>query len=335
MTISGRWRELLQERLEEATRRLAGVPGVHGLIVGGSVGRGGPWPMSDIDLLPVYDGDPETTAGHVGREQAELVDWWAASGRAQTLDVGWLAFTAEEAREAVSMGASMGADWAVERLTRDPRWFHGMDKAFQGRSADPDDQLTSRFVGWLTEMRFHPAVVEARIGWWRQSAADARDRAHRERAELRLEAATYHLRDAARAVRHVVLEQWGERMGSMGREWTRFERMAAARGESELAERIALLAGASVTGIEERERLAPSWLRERIDLCWAARQALDEPVTPQENARDQIAAFGVHVARHRPDLAGAWTGSPDPRLDEHLRLLDDTPATGSGPPSRT
>ncbi|MFI7636711.1 hypothetical protein [Nonomuraea sp. NPDC049400] len=318
MTISGRWRELLLDRLEEATRRLAAVPGVHGLIVGGSVGRGGPWPMSDIDLLPVYDGDPEATAGHVEREQAQLVDWWAASGRAQNLDVGWLAFTVKEAQEAVSMDA----DWAVERLTRDLRWFHGMDKAFQGRAADPEDRLTSRFVGWLTEMRFHSAVVEARIGWWRQSAADARDRAHQERAALRLDAATYHLREAARAVRHVVLERWGERLGSMGREWTRFERMAAARGESELAERIALLAGASVADVAERERLAPNWLRERIDLSWAARQALDEPVTPQQNARDQIAAFCLHVAHHRPDLAGAWTASPDPDLDEHLRLLD-------------
>ncbi|MGP3931355.1 nucleotidyltransferase domain-containing protein [Nonomuraea sp. KM88] len=318
MSVSPRWRELHRDRVDEAVRRLSAIPGVHGLIVGGSVGRGEPWPMSDIDVLPLYDGDPERTAAHVEREQAELVDWWAASGRAQTLDLGWLAFTVAEAREAVSADAA----WAVERLTRDRRWFHGMDKAFRGRPADPGDLLTGRFVAWLTEMRFHPAVVEARIGWWSRSAAEARDRAHRERAAQRLDAATYELREAARALRLAVLERWGERLGSMGREWTRFERMAAARGEEALAERIALLAGARAGDAAERERLAPPWLRERIDLCWEARQAVGEQVTYQQNARDQLAAFDVHVARHRPDLAGPWTGSPDPALDDRLRRLD-------------
>ena len=41
--------------------------------------------MSDIDLLPVF-ADPDAAAA-LDRRRAELVDWWAASGRAQTLDV--------------------------------------------------------------------------------------------------------------------------------------------------------------------------------------------------------------------------------------------------------
>jgi hypothetical protein len=39
-----------------------------------------------------------------------------------------------------------------------------------------------------------------------------------------------------------------------------------------------------------RARLAPPWLRERIDLCYGARLAVGERVTEDENARDQLAA---------------------------------------------
>jgi hypothetical protein len=43
MMPTDRWRQLLQERLAEAVTVLGAVPGVHGLIVGGSMGSGEPW----------------------------------------------------------------------------------------------------------------------------------------------------------------------------------------------------------------------------------------------------------------------------------------------------
>jgi hypothetical protein len=46
-------------------------------------------------------------------------------------------------------------------------------------------------------------------------------------------------------------------------------------------------------------------------------------VTQAENARDQLAAFTVYVNRHRPDLEGPWTGSPDPDFDTHLAELQE------------
>ncbi|GAA4680393.1 nucleotidyltransferase domain-containing protein [Streptomyces youssoufiensis] len=92
MAPTPRWKQLLDDRLAEAINVLGAIPGVHGLIVGGSLGRGEPWPMSDIDLLPVYVSTMEPSQ-QVEQRQSELVDWWAASGHAQTLDTGWLAFT--------------------------------------------------------------------------------------------------------------------------------------------------------------------------------------------------------------------------------------------------
>jgi hypothetical protein len=310
---TGRWKQLLDERLHEAISVLGRIPGVHGFIVAGSVGRGEPWPMSDIDLLPIYASADAAPAVEQGR--AELVGWWAASGRAQTLDLGWLAFTTTEISEAISAGPGQ----AAARMT-DRRWFHGLDKAYGGHAASTSDELGSAFAAWITAVRFHPAVVAARISTWRHQAAQALAEADSVQASDPAKA-TYLLRESARALRLVLIEQWGERLGSMGREWTRFERMAERHGQQSLAARVTALAGADASAAAQRARLAPHWLQERIDLCYAARTATGEDVSPAENARDQLAAFTVHVARHRPDLDGPWTGTPDPALSAHLTEL--------------
>ncbi|MBU2666628.1 nucleotidyltransferase domain-containing protein [Actinoplanes bogorensis] len=300
---SDRWRQLIDDRLDEAITVLGRIPGVRGFLVGGSVGRGDPWPMSDIDLLPVYDDRAAEDATRRG--QAELVDWWTGSGRAQALDLSWLCFTSDEIRSAMADGPTALAT----RLGDDPRWFHGIDKAYGGRPSDSDDELIAGFSAWITEVRFHPEVVAARIASWRGQALAAADRGH--------------AADAARALRMVLLESWGERLGSMGREWTRFERMADRHGQRELADRIAVLAGADVAGAAARAEIAPLWLRERIALCWEARRLVGEQVTEAENARDQVAAYAVHVTRHRPDLDGPWTGSaPGDQLAELRRVID-------------
>lgn len=314
MQPTDRWKQLLDQRLHEAVTVLGRIPGVHGFIVGGSVGRGEPWPMSDIDLLPIYT-DSFDPAGRVDRSRAELVDWWAASGRAQTLDLGWLAFTTAEVRDAMAAGPDQTAARMADR-----RWFHGLDKAYGGHAADPDDELGNAFAAWVTGVRFQPAVVTARISDWQRQATEALAEATRTRPDDPAKA-TYLLRESARALRLVLIERWGERLGSMGREWTRFERMAERHGQQPSAARIAAMAGADPSTAAQRATLAPPWLKERIDLSYAARTTIGEDVSPAENARDQLAAFTVHVVRHRPDQNGAWTGTPDPALDAHLAEL--------------
>ncbi len=311
-----RWRELLDERLEEAVRELGAVPGVRGLVLGGSVARGEPWPMSDIDIMPISAATQDTEDA-VNRVQARMVDWWAASGRAQTLDVSWLRFDDDEVAQAVASDAS----YAVERIT-DLRWFHGIDKCYGGRGEADPDGVADAFARWVTKVRFDPALVAARVGQWkaqvrasRQSAQEARERGDRVEATLRM-------RDAARHLRLVLLEGWGERLGSMGREWTCWERMAKSHGAADLAGRVAVVANASPADALERARGAPTWLNERIDLAFEARRLIGEDVTEQESARDQLAAFAVHVPRHRPPPWGDWLGLPDPALDEKLEELD-------------
>jgi predicted nucleotidyltransferase len=124
MKPTDRWKQLLEQRLHEAITVLGQTPGLHGLIVAGSVGRATPWPMSDIDLLPIYatSTDPAESATQLDQRRAALVDWWAASGRAQTLDVGWL-----------------GAIFGVVRRRKEPyRPSTGL------HSATPDNSISVR-----------------------------------------------------------------------------------------------------------------------------------------------------------------------------------------------
>jgi hypothetical protein len=311
-----RWRELLEERLEEAVAALGSVPAVRGLVVGGSIGRGEPWPMSDIDMLPITAAGAEP-GPEVERRRAGLIDWWAASGRAQTLDVGWLSFTDEEVEQAVRSGPV----YAAGKMS-DHRWLHGMDKAFGGRSAADADGLAGAFAAWATGVRFEPPVVAARVREWTRQAGEARDSAIESAGRGDRARATMGIRQAARALRMVRIEGWGERLGSMGREWTRFERMAERHGAADLAARLADLAGADRVEAAARARLAPAWLRERIDLAYRARLAVGEDVTADESSRDQVAAFAVHVTRRRPEPWGDWVGVPDPSLETKLDELD-------------
>jgi len=308
---------LLKERLAEAISTLSAVPGVRGLVLAGSVGRGEPWPLSDIDMLPISAEGFDTEA-EIEQRRASLVDWWAASARAQTLDIGWLRFTDQEVARAIGLGTAETA-----QLMGDRRWFHGMDKAYGGRGVSDPDGLAEAFAQWATKRRFEPLVVAARVQQWKVQVEDARARAIQAIGRNENAAATLALREAARALRLVLLEGWGERLCSMGREWTRFERMASAHGARHIASQLAMLADARPEDAFDRAKSAPAWLQERIDLAYAGRMEIGELVTVEENARDQLAAFAVHVLKRTAQPWGAWLGIPAPDLEHRLAKLDE------------
>ena len=317
-SISPHWRALHAERLEEAVAVLGAVSGVRGLVLGGSVARGEHWPLSDIDILPIWkSGAIDDDA--MSRAQAQMVDWWAASGRAQTLDVSWLRFDDAEVVTALKSGPEL----AAHRMS-DLRWFHGLDKMYGGRGVADPDGVAGDFVAWATDVRFEPEVVAARSRHWRSVVADERDRAVAARVDGRLDRSTLHLREAAGALRLVLLESWGKRLSSMGREWTIWERAAREHGAEDLAIELADVAAASPKGALERAAEAPIWLQERIALAFAGRLEVGESVTEAESARDQIAAYAVHVPKRRKPPFAPWLRIPEPDLSDRLARLDAT-----------
>jgi hypothetical protein len=64
--------------------------------------------MSDIDILPVWRA--RAIDDHaMAKPQARMVDWWAASGRARTLDLGWLRFDDEEVNRTTTQDSEFAA----------------------------------------------------------------------------------------------------------------------------------------------------------------------------------------------------------------------------------
>jgi hypothetical protein len=135
--------------------------------------------------------------------------------------------------------------------------------------------------------------------------------------------ASHHLRTAARDARLIHVEHWSERLGSLGREWTQFERLAVKHGEGNLAARLADLAGASIEETTKRADQAPAWLMERIEIAFEARLLVGERVSEAESRRDQIAAFARLVLGRGLLLQGDWLGVPDPDLVRKQSELDD------------
>lgn len=93
-------------------------------------------------------------------------------------------------------------------------------------------------------------------------------------------------------------------------------------GSLDVAEQLALLADAHPTGALERAKEAPAWLQERIELAYIGRQLIGEQVEREENARDKLAAFAVHVARRTVQPWGAWMRVPATNLHSRLSTLD-------------
>ena len=267
MNPSESWRALHAERTTEAVDAILAIPNVVGVVLGGSVARQAAWPLSDIDLVPIWR-DGGVARDELDRVQAGLVDWWASSGRAQTLDVGWIAFEAREVRAVVD------GEPDYPTLIDDDRWFHGLDKTYRGIGFGAT--IAVDLGAFATAVRFDPA--------------------HR-----------------------------GARLGSMGREWTMWERMAETHGIDTSA--IVALANADTGRALERAERAPLWLKERIRLSLIGREAVGETVSAAQNARDQLAAFEVHVAkRNEPPFAG-WLDLPDPDWVAKRQRLDELIAT--------
>ncbi|MBO0687806.1 MAG: nucleotidyltransferase domain-containing protein, partial [Candidatus Dormibacteraeota bacterium] len=283
------WRELLNQQMEEAVEVLGSVPGVVGLIVGGSVGRGQPWPLSDIDVLPLYADRQDKEAGaSVERRRSALVECWGNAGIYRSLDCGWLAFWTEEVAEAVSREPAEAA-----ALMKDRRWFFGLDKAWSGiPQADPTG-LAAALLRWIQSARFDPLVVDARVRRWTAEAREARQRAAELLAAGDHAACRAEIRLAANALMEALTERNGERSGSYSRAMTAFERMAARHGLGREAATLLELSGSRVEDTSTRLAEIPAWLRRRIERARAARQLVGEEVSEAENARDQIVAFST------------------------------------------
>lgn len=301
------WKERLASRCTEAVEALAAVPGVTGLVLGGSVGRGQHWPMSDIDLMAVCSGrDVRETAADVDRTAYQLSEMWGSSGIYTAVDAGRLTFDEAEVRQT----ASGGLPATVERMD-DPRWMHGIDKIYGGVAIHDPHDVAAVFLDWSSRHRFDAGVVARR----RESWCDQAEQLLRDTERLvdsgDTAGAWISLRRAGGALVEVATERWGQRAGSLGRYWTLFEARARRHGDPELAARLMTAAHAHPQCVSAMVDAVPEWLQDRIALSYSGRRLVGEEVTPAQNARDNVLAFAQLYRGRFPSAQQAWMRAED------------------------
>ena len=310
------WRAIMADRIDQCRTAFSQVHGVHGLILAGSNGAGAAWPLSDIDLIPIYaPADAARAAMEVDRVRLDLLARWSDQGWRTGVDVGKLAFTTDEVIAALDRNEALG-------VLNDERWYHSIDKGYRGRALIDPDGLATQLADWFTAWRFQLPVVERRLQNSREQASLSLDQGLTSLPADRILAYRHLLKGIQWGQIHL-MEGWGERDNSLGRFGTHFELAAMAHGAREDVDAFNQLASLTAQEVDQRLTQAPTWVDERLDRSWRARFVMGDEVTTLQNQRDVLRVSTDYELREvvAPPYA-AWLAVPSPEsLKERILAM--------------
>ena len=214
------WRERVARVCEEECAYFARLPYVRGLAVIGSVGRGDPWPLSDIDMLVVAERvEGEHPNAAVRREEQKRNDRLHAAGIPNDVEASIWTVTPEEIEPALSgdvlvfLGKVGDLPWS---------WQAFLTKAHGGQAVvDAAGQL-GRFI----ERCGHVLFSSRLLGITRRQTIDDMEARQAEVCELMAgghwSAASLGLMRMAHEISTFLLLCWGRVPQSISRSASRF-----------------------------------------------------------------------------------------------------------------
>jgi hypothetical protein len=309
------WQDELESRVDEATRALSDLPGVVGLILGGGIGKGVPWPLSDIDIIGVYDETAfEQTKEAVRDVRTRIERDWVHEGFVTGLDIKGIVFGDREVERFIRTDIA-----EVEPFLDDRRWYHGLDKAANGRVVYGTG-VSEALLEKITRVRYGSEELrQRRLARWALPTPE-------EITEARITILEGNLPEANRALRtlvggyvgHLFGGQWDD-SGKLGRNCTRFERAADERKVGDVCRRLMRLCEDPARSSLRLKR-APHRVLDQHRLSFPSRKLIGEDITAEEDARDVLDFFTNLHRSHGPDTTPAWSGLNASRGNLQRRL---------------
>ena len=262
------------------------------------------------------DGRDEDVRAAVERIGDALSEGWSNDGWWTGVDAGRLLFAVSEVDPVVSReGATLAA-------LSDPRWFHTLDKAFQGRALVDDRQRHgNRLAVWATAHRFRADVVAGRLRRFETELNQAIGRGRQAADRGDAIAGTLALWRGIQLVQITSLERWGLRDNSLGRFGSRFAAAAEDHARTDLVARLDELADLDPDSVMRRAAAAPEWVLLRHDRSYRSRRTVGEPVASLADLRDTMRVCSTYQLREETDLpVPAWLAVIDDPAELHRRL---------------
>jgi len=301
------WRERIARLEAEETAHFGSLPYVRGLAVIGSVGRGTPFPLSDLDLLVVADlwkgEDPEWP---IRREEEERIARLRAAGVPGDIEAGNWVLTPDDVRAAVE-----GNEDTFFGVLDHPHWLGIAIKSEGARVTHDFDGYVARFVERCNRALWTDRFVKL---WLQMAMNDGEERVEGARCYLRdgdAAAASFALILAAHVMTGGMYGAWRRLPESISRGVTRFLVAAEEMGEQEVASHFLCAARLNCDEIGDRFAATPPAGQRERDIWLAIRRGSGEILDELAATRDLLhAVLWVATTTERSLSAPypQWTG---------------------------
>ena len=320
LTLDG-WQERIALIEQQECAYLASLPYVKGIAVIGSVGRGTPWPISDIDVLVVADRhmetDPEPLIRTVEKQCNERLH---ANRIPNDVEAGnWVLLSSD-------VVAAVEADrTTLLKMVDHPHWIGTVVKSNGARVFKDFDGRIRAFLdrceSIIWENDFIHLWLRRTANSIRRSVAEAKEQLYRH--ELKL--ASERLLLASQEASWGLYASWRRLPQSISRGVTRLLRFAAVQGEEEMGE--AFLRAARLNEADVWDRVAALPERgERERKVWLGiRKGSEEVVDELSATRDFLQLNMYLLLRSTCGPHAAWTGVSDRPdvVEEQLEAVEE------------